>query len=192
MTAATNDRYLKAALAWLLAIGLLGADTVAARSHVTRIDVSRDKIALVQIEGADASAFTIWGGPGTEVEAGAEDAAADIADWQGGSVAAPGGGPVYEVMFLCEACEPARKDSWRCYGVRYAPGRDGAPGLIQIPAPGDPAFPGNLKTIYRGVEGQWFRASAKWEQVVRARIQQALAARPVAAVARPASTRAAP
>jgi len=173
----TNNRYLKSALAILLGASLLGPGVCAAKSQVTRIEVVLDKAALVSIEAPVAGEFTIWSGPGTGVTAGGatriEFSDGDIADWQHGAVAAPAGGPVYHVTFLCEACEPARKDAWRCYGVRYAPGAGGAPGLIQIPEAGDPAFPLNLKTIYRGVEGQWFRASPKWEAIVRGRIHAA-------------------
>lgn len=173
----TNDRYLKSALAILLAGSLLGADVSAAKSQVTRIEVLQGKAPLLSIGAPAAGEFTIWTGPGTGVTVSGETQVAysdgDIADWKHGAVAAPTGGPVYDVAFLCEACEPARKEAWRCYGVRYAPGARGEPGLIQIPAADDADFPLNLKTIYRGVEGQWFRASPKWEALVRGRIQGA-------------------
>jgi hypothetical protein len=176
-TAFTNNRYLKVAL--VILGSSLASGVCAAKSHVTRIEVLRGKAPLVSIEAPVAGEFTIWSGPGTGGTAGDETgnprSDGDIADWRQGAVQAPPKGPVYKVMFLCEACEPAREDAWRCYGVRYAPGGNGAPGLIQIPEAGDPDFPLNLQTIYRGVEGQWFRASAKWEELVRARIQGALA-----------------
>jgi hypothetical protein len=169
-SAITNNRYLKLALLLLTVTGVC-----AAKSQVTRIDVMRGKAALVSIEAPAAAQLTIWSGPGTASHAG-EASAGDIADWKRGPVKAPAGGPVYEVAFLCEACEPARQEAWRCYGVRYAPGKHGAPGLIQIPEAGDPEFPGNVQTIYRGVEGQWFHASPKWEEIVRARLREALMA----------------
>lgn len=171
----TNDRYLKLAGVLLLLTGVC-----AAKSPVARIEVVQGGASLVRIEGAPAREFTIWSGPGTssgpEGATGLAVGEADIAAWQAGAVPPPTGGPVFNVIFLCEACEPARKDHWRCYGVRYAPGAEGGPGLIQIPAPGDQEFPTNVQTIYRGVEGQWFRASERWEQVVRARLREALAA----------------
>lgn len=176
-SAFANDRYLKITLAIMLGT-LLGTGVCAARSQVVRIEVMRGKAPLVSIEAPLAGDFTIWGGPGTSVTADAGrqtgKSESDIADWKQGAVAAPSDArPVYQVVFLCEACEPARGDAWRCYGVRYAPGEGGLPGLIQIPAAGDPDFPGNLQTIYRGVEGQWFRASPRWEAVVSARLQHA-------------------
>jgi hypothetical protein len=181
----TNNRYLKVALVFLVGT-LAGGGTCEAKSQVTRIEVIRGKAPLVTIEAPVAGEFTIWTGPGTVSTGGDAQKSThegDIADWAHGAVKAPSRGPVYNVAFLCEACEPARKDEWRCYGVRYAPGKRGAPGLIQIPEAGDPEFPLNLQTIYRGVEGQWFRASPKWEEVVRGRIQAALAAEQAAASA---------
>ena len=72
---------------------------------------------------------------------------------------------------------PAREagPSHLCYGVRYAIARDGE-GFIQIPAAtdNDRDFRGNIQSIYRGVEGSWFRASARWEALVRPRIDEAL------------------
>jgi len=185
-----NNRYLKNALAILVGTSLLGTGVCAAKSQVTRIEVSLlsatgGKAPLVSIEAPAAGEFTVWSGPGTGITSNGETRVdyndGDIADWKRGAVKAPSQGPIYNVAFLCEACEPAREETWRCYGVRYAHGKRGAPGLIQIPAAGDPEFPGNLKTIYRGVEGQWFRASPKWEEVVRGRIQGALAAEQAAA-----------
>src|SRR5688572_1861939 len=169
----TNSRYLKGALLLLLCTSLC-----AAKSQVTRIEVFRDGAPLLTIESPAASELTIWGGPGTGGfrvgMPGTSTSSRDIADWHGGAVQAPdAGAPVYKVVMFCEACEPARKDAWRCYGVRFSPGVRGAPGLIQIPEAGDPEFPLNLQTIYRGVEGRWFRASAKWEAVVATRIEDA-------------------
>ena len=49
--------------------------------------------------------------------------------------------------------------------------------FIQIPAANDKDFKGNTQSIYRGVEGSWFRASARWEALVRPRIDEALTPR---------------
>ena len=65
-----------------------------------------------------------------------------------------------------------------CYGVRYGIDRDSGQGYIQVPPERDRDFPYNTRTIYRGVEGRWFRASASWEEWVRPRIDAALAPPP--------------
>src|SRR5688572_19614600 len=143
----TNSRYLHGALLLLLCTSLC-----AAKSQVTRIEVFRDEAPLLTIDRPAAGELTIWSGPGTggfrEGRPGTSISSADIADWHGGAVEAPeAGAAVYKVVFLCEAREPARKDAWRCYGVRFSPGVRGTPGLIQIPAARDPEFPLNVQTI---------------------------------------------
>ena len=39
-------------------------------------------------------------------------------------------------------------------------------------------FKGNTQSIYRGVEGSWFRSSTRWEELVRPRIDEALTPAP--------------
>jgi hypothetical protein len=149
----------------------------AGKGRIDRIDVTESGTRILSIEGPSAREFTIWSGPGTLVTTAGTSSmstsSGDFADWIEGNVAPPVGLPVFNIFFLCEACEPARSDSWRCYGVRYAMGASGQGGFIQIPASDDQQFPLNVQTIYRGVEGQWFRASPKWEKLVRPAIEQA-------------------
>jgi hypothetical protein len=169
-----------------LSLGLLLVLTFAmgichAKSKTERIEVSRGKAPLVNIEGADADQITIWSGTGTTMTAAdgtrrTPTSDRDFADWTAGAVEAPREVQTFNVSFYCKACEPARSDTWRCYSVRYAPGRNGERGYIQIPPAGDDDYEINVRTIYRGVEGQWFRASERWEALVRPRIEAALAA----------------
>lgn len=166
----------------LLAIPALGL----AKSETARIEILHGKRAFVTLSGADtAGQFTIWSGPGSGVTA--EDGTVstpahpgDIANWDGGAVQLPRDVKVYKVRFYCAAGDaPAREDgpTHLCYGVRYAIAVDGA-GYIQIPAADDKDFRGNTQSIYRGVEGSWFRASARWEALVRPRIDEALTPAP--------------
>lgn len=157
-----------------------------AKSETARIEVLHGKKAFVTLSGADtAGQFTIWSGPGTSMTAadGTVSTPAhpgDIADWQAGAVQLPRDSKVYKVRFYCAAGnEPVRADAptHLCYGVRYAISRDGA-GFIQIPDANDKEFKGNTQSIYRGVEGSWFRASARWEALVRPRVDEALTPAP--------------
>ena len=168
----------------LLLIPAIGA----AKSETARIEILHGKRPFVTLAGADtAGQFTIWSGPGTEVTA--EDGTVsspahpgDIANWEAGAVQVPRDVKVYKVRFYCAAGDaPAREagPSHLCYGVRYAISQDGQ-GYIQIPAAGDKDFKGNTQSIYRGVEGSWFRASARWESLVRPRIDEALTPDPSA------------
>jgi hypothetical protein len=159
----------------------------AAKGETARIEISKGRRALVTLAGPEsAGQFTIWSGPGTT--AGPENGpramsvtGRDIADWPLGAVEPPQGMRVYTVRFFCAALGETPKESVpssQCYGVRYAIDPDSGLGYIQIPAEGDREFPGNTRTIYRGVEGRWFLASERWEELVRPKLDAALAPPP--------------
>jgi hypothetical protein len=166
-----------------LSLGLLlalpfAAGLCHAKSKLERIEVSRGKAHVVSIGGTPAEQINIWNGPGSTMTAAdgssrMSRSERDIADWNAGAVEAPQDLPVFNVRFFCKGRDPARDDAWRCYSVRYVPGRDGERGYIQIPPAGDDDYEANVRTIYRGVEGQWFRASESLEALVRPGIEQA-------------------
>jgi hypothetical protein len=152
---------------------------VLAKEPVTRIEVGHGKRAIVVLTGAEsAGQFTIWSGPGTGAMVGdgtlMSISDGDFADWAAGPVEAPQGLPVYSVRFYCAADAPGREaiPSNQCYGVRYAIAR-GERGFIQIPPALDEEFPLKMQSIVRGVEGNWYRASARWDEAVRPRLAAA-------------------
>jgi hypothetical protein len=172
-------------LAILIAALLAMPGLSAAKSETARIEIARGKQTLVTLAGEEsAGQFTIWSGPGTssgppEGPGQMSTSDRDIADWRAGSVQPPRKLQVYEVRFYCAARgENARESvpSSLCYGVRYAIDRRSGQGYIQIPAANDAGFPANTRSIYRGVEGSWFRSSDRWEELVRPQVEAALAA----------------
>ena len=176
------------ACAALLAVPVLGL----AKSETVRIEVLHGKQALVVLSGAQtAGQFTIWSGPGTGTTAadGTVSTPAhpgDIADWAAGIVQPPRDARVYKVLFYCaDPAAPARDGvpMRQCYGVRYAIADDGA-AFIQIPELRDEEFGGDTQSIYRGVEGSWFRASRLWATLVRPRLEEVLASTSTGAPAR--------
>jgi hypothetical protein len=172
-----------AVLAAMLVIPALAMQTAEAKGAITRIEISERKQPLLTLSGEDsAGQFTIWSGPGTlagppEGPREMTTSERDFADWRAGPVDAPRAARTFEVRFYCaanarsEAAAPARP----CYGVRYAIDEDGAAGYIQIPPADDATFAMNLQSLVRGVEGRWFRASQRWESVVRAPLDSATA-----------------
>lgn len=152
---------------------------VLAKGPTTRIEVGQGKRAIVVLAGEEsAGQFTIWSGPGTSVTT-AEGTIVptderDFADWAAGPVEAPRGLAVYSVRFYCAADAPGHEaiPSNQCYGVRYAVAPDGR-GFIQIPPAIDAEFPLNQQSIMRGVEGNWYRASARWDETIRPRLAAA-------------------
>lgn len=168
----------------LLALPLL----VSAKGETTRIEIAHGKRPFVTLEGpASAGQFTIWSGPGTSWGPAGEPgqmstSPGDFADWLAGAVEPPQKLAVFKVRFFCAARQEQQPDippSHQCYGVRYAIDPQTQLGYIQIPPERDKDFPDNTRTIYRGVEGRWYRASARWEELVRPRIQEELLVKPV-------------
>lgn len=171
-------------LAILIAALLAMPALSAAKSETARIEIAQGKQTLVTLVGEEsAGQFTIWSGPGTSWTTPDGDQMSttdrDIADWLAGAVQPPRKVQVYEVRFYCAARgENARESlpSSLCYGVRYAIDRKSGQGYIQIPTENDAQFPGNTRSIYRGVEGSWYRSSGRWEELVRPQVEAALTA----------------
>jgi hypothetical protein len=164
--------FIVAALPVLLALPQTGA----AEGETARIEISKGKRPLLVLSGQEfAGQFTIWTGPGTPSSAVDER---DFADWRIGAVEPPRGLQVFKVRFYCAAHGETPKESVPsslCYGVRYGIDPDTGMGYMQIPPEGDREFPGNTRTIYRGVEGRWFVSSARWEELVRPQLDAAQA-----------------
>src|SRR5215831_12955549 len=158
----------------------------AAKGETTRIEVARGKRPFLTLADPQiAGQFTIWTGPGTST--GPSDLVAldgaehDIADWAGGPVEPPANLTVYKVRFFCAADASTPREtatSHQCYGMYYGLDPVTHQAFVQIPPEQDKQFPDNTRSIYRGVEGRWYRASARWETVVRPQIEAELATGP--------------
>ena len=152
---------------------------VLAKGSTTRIEVGQGKRAIVVLTGEEsAGQFTIWSGPGTSVTTAegtfVPTGEGDFVDWAAGPVEAPQGLTIYSVRFYCAADAPGHEaiPSNQCYGVRYAVAPGGR-GYIQIPPALDEEFPLNMQSIARGVEGNWYRASTRWDDTIRPRLTAA-------------------
>jgi hypothetical protein len=154
----------------LLALPLLAG----AQGETTRIEIAHGKRPFVTLSAPeDAGQLTVWSGPGTGLTQ-----SGDIADWAAGTVAAPHNLNVFKVRFFCAADQtpaPVVATSHQCYGVYYGIDPQTRQGFIRIPPADDKQFPDNTRSIYRGVEGSWYRASGRWETLVRPQIEAALA-----------------
>lgn len=147
-----------------------------AKSETARIVITAGSAQpLLTLSGpASAGQFTIWSGPGTS--SGPRTSARDFADWGAGIVDKPADPDVYQVRFFCKTPQwqvPDRGAEFQCYGVRYAIDRRSGQGYVQIPPAHDAEFPRNTQSIYHGVEGSWYRATARWEELVRPAIERA-------------------
>jgi hypothetical protein len=57
--------------------------------------------------------------------------------------------------------------------VYYAFSPDAEQGYVYVPGESDEWYRLNVHTIFRGVEGKWFRAWGAWESVARPLIKKA-------------------
>jgi hypothetical protein len=152
-----------------------------AKGETVRIEITQGSRSVLVLAGPQsAGQFTIWSGPGTswstpDGRSGMSTSPRDYADWAAGAVDPPGKLTVYQVRFHCAT------PKWRaaelgstqlCYGVRYAVDSKTGQGYFQIPPQDDKEFPFGDQKIARGVEGSWYRASARWEELVRPAIDQ--------------------
>ena len=139
-----------------------------AKERTVKITISGDGL-KTPIEISDPKIlanFSVWAGLGTSTA----DQQGFIIDWSQGPVREP---PKtlrrYQVAFYAGA--PPNEQI--VYVVYYAfnPGTD--PGYVYLPGESDELFSRNVRSIFRGVEGKWFRAWSAWERVARPLIEKA-------------------
>jgi len=93
-----------------------------------------------------------------------------IIDWSHGPVRETPNTPRrYQVSFYAGAPPNERI----VYVVYYVFNPDAGPGYVYLPGESDELFSRNVRSIFRGVEGKWFRAWGAWERVARPLIEKA-------------------
>jgi hypothetical protein len=139
----------------LLAKGKTTKITIKGANLKTPIEISGPKI---------LANFQVWTGPGTS----GADGQSLIIDWSQGPVRKP---PEslhrYQVSFRTDPNDQI------VYVVYYAFSPGAEQGYVYLPGESD-EWPGlNVRSIWRGVEGKWFRAWSAWERVARPLIEKA-------------------
>jgi hypothetical protein len=136
---------------------------------------AKGKTVKITIKGADLKTpieisdtkilenFQVWTGPG----AGTAERPSLIIDWPQGPVTKP---PEalhrYQVSFHIEQI---------VYVVYYAFSPGAEEGYVYLPGESDEWAGLNVRSIWRGVEGKWFRAWSAWERVARPIIEKTTA-----------------
>jgi hypothetical protein len=130
----------------------------------------KEKTVKITIQGSDQKRpievsdpkilanFQVWMGPGTS----SAERQGLIVDWSQGPVGEP---PQafrrYQVSFHIDPNEQI------VYVVYYAFSPGAGPGYAYVPGESDEWYTLNVHSIFRGVEGKWFRAWSTWERVAR-------------------------
>ena len=160
---------MRTAASVLLAI----CSTVSAASPL----VAKQRTVKITISGADLkqpieisdpnilAKFQVWTGPGTS----GNDRQGLIIDWSQGPVREiPTVLHKYQVSFYGGSPRNERI----VYVVYYVFGSGADPGYVYLPGGSDEWYSVNMHSIFRGVEGKWFRAWSAWEHVARPLIEK--------------------
>ena len=113
--------------------------------------------------------FNVWSGPGTFAN-GVEGTEGFIVDWASGAVTdRPNGLRTFELSFYVRyANRPfSEQMDQLAYIVAYAVDPVTGQGYVYLPGSSDEPYRLNTKAIYRGCEGNWFRANAAWQTAFR-------------------------
>ena len=138
--------------------------------------LAKGKTVKITIKGADLKTpieisdpkilanFQVWAGPGTS----SADRQSLIIDWSEGPVReTPQALRRYQVSF-----HTAPNDQI-AYVVYYAFSSGAEQGYVYVPGESDEWYGLNVRSIFHGVEGKWFRAWSAWERVARPLIDKA-------------------
>ena len=159
---------------------MLAAQTVWAKGAIVKIVIDGDNlpspIEIVDPEVLDR--FTIWSGPGvggwdmlnTHPK---PDDAKFIVDWTQGTLQAPPGGSRHYLVKMYVEGREAPRDT---YEVMYYVDGVGGENSVYIPSYARDGFgQWNTLQVYRGVEGNWFRATRDWDEVARPLLRESAA-----------------
>jgi hypothetical protein len=173
----TPEEMMKATFRGLVGIGvaLVLVAVASAKGDTTKITISGTRLAN-PIEITDPNIvkeFRVWTGPGTNGCLGGsncvEGTEGFIVDWSSGAVLQrPNGLQHYEVSFyVTEARVPDQPGPEHlAYVVSYEYDPAASQGYVYVPGKGDQWFTLNVASIYRRLEGRWFRATRAWQDAV--------------------------
>jgi hypothetical protein len=138
--------------------------------------LAKEKTVKITIKGAKLKApieisdlkilanFQVWTGQGTSTS----DRQSLIIDWSQGPVIKPSESlRRYQISFHTDPNEQI------VYVVYYAFSSGAEQGYVYLPGESEEWCRLNERSIWRGVEGKWFRAWSAWEHVARPLIEKA-------------------
>ena len=138
--------------------------------------MAKGKTVKITIKGADLKTpieisdpkilenFQVWTGPG----AGTAERPSLIIDWPEGPVTKPP-----ESLHRYQVSFHRAPNDQIVYVVFYAFSPGAEQGYVYLPGESDEWVRLNMGSVWRGVEGKWFRAWSVWERVARPLIEKA-------------------
>jgi hypothetical protein len=154
-----------------LLVALCATAVVFAKGATTKITITGAGLqSPVEISDPEIlKNFNVWSGPGTFAND-VEGTEGFIVDWASGAVTdRPNGLPTFELRFYVRyANRPfSEQTDQLAYIVSYAVDPATGQGYVYLPGKSDEPYRLNTKAIYRGSEGNWFRANAAWQTAFR-------------------------
>jgi hypothetical protein len=159
-----------ALLALLLLCGL--ARPLEAKGQLTRIVIQREAgTTPVEIrDGEVLRRFSPWRGLGAWSE-GVEQTNGFIVDWSSGTTAGPSNSrQLYDLRFYATRSDNPREQL--VYSVTYAYEPEKGQDAVYLPGKDDARYAVNVRSIFRGVEGRWYRPTFEWQSVARTLISR--------------------
>ena len=157
-----------------LMLGAGFAVILSAKSEIAKMTITGSELPK-PVEITDKSilaAFDIWSGPGNfKIENGVRTPIVNDGSilWSLGAVPEPPKGlPHYQVSFYERSPEERLM-----YVLKYLYDPSEKKGYVYLPGKGEKSYEVNVHSIYRGVEGQWFRASDGFCSTVEPLIRKA-------------------
>ena len=157
-----------------LAFGAGFASIISAKSETVKMTITgRELPKAVEItDESILAAFNIWSGPGNfKIDNGVLSPLVSDGSilWSQGAVPEPPKGlPQYEVSFHGRFPEERLM-----YVLQYLYDPSEKTGYVYLPGKGEDWYDVNIHSIYRGVEGHWFRASDGFCSTVEPLIRKA-------------------
>lgn len=173
----------RAALTILATLAL--AATLPAKGRTVQITITGISGRPIQVSSDTVGQFHIWSGPGTSVN-GVSQPEGFIAEWSKGPVAERAAASRRYEGYFYTGCKPEIEGRCRstepvlAYMVTYEYDPATQTGYVYLPAKGEQGWALNASSIFRGVEGKWFRATGEWERFVNSLIEQQRLATPPA------------
>ncbi len=158
---------MRTAVAVFVALWLMmsTASPILAKQKTVKITISgADLKKPIEISDPEILAnFQVWAGPGTS----SAERQSLIIDWSQGPVRkSPESLRRYQVSFHTDPNDQI------VYVVYYAFSPDAEQGYVYLPGGSDEWAGLNVRSIWHGVEGQWFRAWSAWERIARPLIEK--------------------
>jgi hypothetical protein len=167
------NQFLKQIALGSIAMGLVLAGLLCAKAPVGAVTISGGGLpkAIEITESAVIKSFDIWSGPGNfKIENGVRTPIVRDGSilWSQGIVSdPPKRPPEYEISFNGSVPED------RLFVVLYRYDPSAHFGCVYLPGKGEGWYDVNVRTMYRGVEGHWFRTSRAFDELVQPLIEKA-------------------